>query len=61
MTIKFRLDTRGKATDGINFVPKDAVSACLKLDSPAGLQVFYGPLRRPLSTPLDLDTRKACK
>jgi hypothetical protein len=60
-TIRFRLDTRGKATDGINFVPKDTVSACLKVDTPARLQVFYGPFRKPLSTPLDLDTRKACK
>ena len=60
-TIAFRFDTRGKAKDGVNFVPKDGVTACLKINTPSRLQVFYGPFRKPLSTPLDLDTRKACQ
>jgi hypothetical protein len=60
-TIAFRFDTRGKSKDGVNFVPKDGVSACLSINTPSGLQVYYGPFRRPLPTPVDLDTRKACK
>jgi hypothetical protein len=58
--IVFRFDTRGTAKDGVNFVPHDGASACLRVDTPAGLQVFYGPFRRPLATPIDLDTRGAC-
>jgi hypothetical protein len=58
--ITFRLDTRGTSTDGINFKPKDAVSACMRIDTPTGLQVYYGPFRKPRATPIDLDTRGGC-
>jgi hypothetical protein len=58
--IVFRFDTVGKSKDGVNFVPQDGASACLRVDTPAGLQVFYGPFRRPLSQPIDLDTRGSC-
>jgi hypothetical protein len=58
--IVFRLDTRGTSTDGINFTPKDGLSACLRVAAPAGVKVFYGPFRRQLTATLDLDTRGGC-
>jgi hypothetical protein len=58
--IVFRFDTRGTAVDGVNFTPRDGLSACLRVDVPASMDVFYGPFRRPLAEPLDLDRRAAC-
>ena len=58
--IKFTFDTRGTGTDGFNFVPKDRLSACLRVSTPSGLKVYYGPFRKPLATPLNLDTRQGC-
>jgi hypothetical protein len=58
--ITFRLDTRGKATDGINFTPKDGASVCLSVQTPAGSKVVYGPFRASLAAPLELDTRGGC-
>ncbi|HET7202319.1 MAG TPA: CRTAC1 family protein [Steroidobacteraceae bacterium] len=61
--IKFTFDTRGTGTDGFNFLPKDGVSACLRITAPSGLSVYYGPFRasRPAgSAGLNLDTREPC-
>ncbi|HWJ05392.1 MAG TPA: CRTAC1 family protein [Steroidobacteraceae bacterium] len=58
--IVFRLDTRGTSTDGINFIPKDPLTACLRVDAPAGVKVYYGPFKRQLPVPLDLDARSGC-
>ena len=58
--ITFRLDTRYKASDGINFTPADKSRTCMKLDLPAGMPVFYGPFRVPVTPPFDLDRQVAC-
>jgi hypothetical protein len=58
--IAFRFDTRGSATDGVNFIPKDAASTCIRIDTPAGSSIFYGPFRKPLAPPFDLETQKPC-
>ncbi|MGI9245453.1 MAG: CRTAC1 family protein, partial [Steroidobacteraceae bacterium] len=59
--ISFRFSTVGTSSDGVNFVPQDGQSACLQLSTPSGLPVFYGPFRKSLPTPLDLDTRGTCQ
>ena len=58
--VKFSFDTRSTGTDGFNFLPRDGQSACLRVTTPAGLKVYYGPFRTLLATPLNLDTRGAC-
>jgi hypothetical protein len=58
--IKFTFQTTNSKLDGVNFVPKDGYSACLRISTPAGIKVYYGPFRVPLNQPLNLDTRGGC-
>jgi hypothetical protein len=58
--IVFRFDTRGKAIDGVNFLPADGASACIKIEQPAGSRVYFGPFRTPLQPPFDLETQASC-
>ncbi|HWJ05610.1 MAG TPA: CRTAC1 family protein [Steroidobacteraceae bacterium] len=58
--IAFSLVTTGTGTDGFNFKPQDGKSACLKLDAPAGVTVYYGPMRKPVAQPFDVDTQASC-
>jgi hypothetical protein len=58
--IVFKFVNRASDTDGVNFIAQENASSCLQIDAPASAQVFYGPLRAPLSQPFDLDTQSAC-
>ena len=58
--IVFRFDTRGSATDGANFQPREGTSTCMKVTAPSGSQVFYGPFRKPLAPPFDLNSQAPC-
>ena len=58
--IVFRFDTRGAATDGANFQPREGTSTCMKVTAPSGSQVFYGPFRKPLTPPFDLNSQAPC-
>ena len=58
--IVFRFDTRGAATDGANFQPGAGTGTCMKVTAPLGAQVFYGPFRKPLTPPFDLNLQAAC-
>ena len=58
--IAFTFATTGNGTDGVNFTPQESVSACLAVGVPAGIPVYYGPLRIPLTPPFDLETQTAC-
>ena len=58
--ISFQLNTGGASSDGINFIPRDFMDACLRVDAPAGTSIYYGPFRIRLAQPLDLNTRGTC-
>jgi hypothetical protein len=58
--IKFRFDTRGADTDGVNFLPQDRASACMRIDAPSGARVFYGPFRKLITAPFNLETQRSC-
>ncbi len=58
--IVFRFDTRGSATDGANFKPREGTSTCMKVTAPSGSHVFYGPFRKPLVPPCDLNSQAPC-
>jgi hypothetical protein len=58
--IAFSLVTTGTGTDGFNFTPQDGKSACLQVDAPAGVNVYYGPMRKAVAQPFDLDTQAGC-
>jgi hypothetical protein len=58
--ITFSLVTTGTGTDGFNFTPQDGKSACLRVTAPAGVTVRYGPFRKTVPQPFDLETQQAC-
>lgn len=58
--VTFNLLTKWANQDGINFTPADGASACLQIDAPAGVNVYYGPFRAQVSEPIDLDSRDGC-
>ena len=58
--VVFDFDSRGKGTDGVNFVPRDGSSTCLTIGVPAGEKVHYGPFRVPLDPPFDVETQRGC-
>jgi len=58
--IVFRFDTRLKAIDGVNFLPADGASACIRIDQPAGARIYFGPFRKLLQPPFDLETQEPC-
>jgi hypothetical protein len=58
--VSFEFQQQGNGTDGVNFTPQDRHSVCLRIDAPAGANVYYGPFRAQVTTPIDLDTRGAC-
>jgi hypothetical protein len=60
-TIRFRFDTRGTGTDGLNFVPQDGARTCLDIDVPAGTRVHYGPFRELVTPPFDVDSQMPCQ
>jgi hypothetical protein len=59
--ITFRFDTRGTGTDGVNFVPRDGAKTCLEVQTPAGARVYYGPFRKPVTPPFDLESQARCQ
>jgi hypothetical protein len=58
--VKFTFQTKGSNLDGVNFLPQDKLSACVRITAPAGIKVYYGPFRVPLTQPLNLDLRAGC-
>jgi hypothetical protein len=58
--IVFRFDTRGTATDGVVFLARDGASTCVRIDAPAGSKVLYGPFRKALTPPFNIETQAAC-
>jgi hypothetical protein len=58
--IVFRFDTRGKSTDGVNFVPRSTANTCIKIDAPSGSKIFFGPFRKQLTPPFNLETQATC-
>ncbi|HEX5648742.1 MAG TPA: CRTAC1 family protein [Steroidobacteraceae bacterium] len=58
--VKFTFQTKGSNLDGVNFLPQDKLSACVRITAPAGSKVYYGPFRVPLTQPLNLDLRTGC-
>jgi hypothetical protein len=56
----FTFVTTGTGTDGFNFTPQDRTSACMSITAPAGAKVYYGPFRKQVPEPIDLDTQQAC-
>lgn len=59
--ISFRFDTRGKQKDGVNFIAAEGSSTCLRLTLPDGVKVYYGPFRREVAHPFDVETQAACR
>ena len=58
--ISFKFTTRGQDTDGVNFIPHDGASACVKINGPAGAKVFDGPFRKELTPPFDIASQAPC-
>jgi hypothetical protein len=58
--IRFSFQTRNSTLDGVSFMPQGSSSACLRISTPAGSKVYYGPFRVQLTQPLDLNTRGSC-
>jgi hypothetical protein len=58
--VAFEFLQQGQGTDGVNFRPQDRHSVCLRIDAPAGANVYYGPFRKPVTAPIDLETQGAC-
>ena len=52
--------SHARTLDGVNFVPQDKLSACVRITAPAGIKIYYGPFRVPLTQPLNLDSRTGC-
>ncbi|MFO1468546.1 MAG: FG-GAP-like repeat-containing protein [Steroidobacteraceae bacterium] len=52
--------TNNSSNDGVNFNVADGANTCLKVDTPAGVQVYYGPFRAPMNQPFDLEGQGAC-
>ena len=60
LQIAFDFTTQGKGSDGVNFIPADGTSGCLRVSAPAGTPVYYGPLRIRLTPPFQLESQAAC-
>jgi hypothetical protein len=58
--ISFTFKTKGTSTDGVNFIPKDGSSTCMKVDVPSSVKVYYGPFRTVVSQPFNLDSQVPC-
>ena len=58
--ISFSLHTYGSDTDGVNFLPQDGATNCLRITAPGTAKVYFGPFRVPLTQPLELDTQQSC-
>ncbi|HET7204911.1 MAG TPA: CRTAC1 family protein [Steroidobacteraceae bacterium] len=58
--ITFNFMQKWNGTDGVNFTPQDRRSACLRIDAPTGAKVYYGPFRKLVTAPIDLNTRGPC-
>ncbi|MDX9740830.1 MAG: CRTAC1 family protein [Gammaproteobacteria bacterium] len=58
--IDFRFEVRG-GQDGVDFSPEFGQNTCISVDVPEGAQIFYGPLKRPISiNEFYLDTVASC-
>jgi hypothetical protein len=60
LQIAFDFTTQGKGADGVNFIPADGTTGCLRVTAPAGVPVYYGPLRVRLTPPFSLESQAAC-
>ncbi len=58
--ISFSLTMSGSGEDGAEFLPASGANTCFSLDLPAGASVYLGPMRVPVSQPLDLETVGVC-
>ena len=58
--IAFRFNTTGNGDDGINFLPQGNTKTCVKTSAPAGVKIFVGPFRKPLTTPFELSSQAPC-
>jgi uncharacterized membrane protein YgcG len=58
--IEFRFEVRG-GQDGVDLSPEFGENTCISVDLPEGAQIFYGPLKRPVSlAEFYLDTVTPC-
>ena len=58
--VRYTLMVGGTGIDGIDFMPSSGSGTCLYLNIPEGQTVQVGHLRRPVTTPLDLETMGPC-
>jgi hypothetical protein len=56
----FTFNSRGTGQDGVDFKLPDGANACLNVAAPSGVQVYMGPLRKPISQPTNLETQGPC-
>jgi hypothetical protein len=52
--------TSGRNQDGVNFLPQGNTSTCLSVAAPAGVPVYYGPFRVPLTPPFNVESQGPC-
>jgi uncharacterized membrane protein YgcG len=58
--IDFRFEVRG-GQDGVDFFPEFGQNTCITIDVPEGAQIYYGPLKRPVTgNEFYLDTLEPC-
>ena len=58
--IAFRFNASGNGIDGVNFLPQGNTKTCVKTSAPAGVKIFVGPFRKPLTTPFELSSQAPC-
>ena len=58
--IGFTFNSKGSGSDGVDFKLPDGANACLNVAVPSGVQVYMGPLRKPISQPTNLETQGPC-
>jgi hypothetical protein len=58
--ISFTFITKGTGADGVDFKLPDGANACLKVPTPSGAQFYMGPLKKPISKPINLETQAPC-
>jgi hypothetical protein len=58
--VEFRFEVRG-GQDGVDLSQEFGQNTCISIEIPEGAQIFYGPLKRPISlTEFYLETVTAC-
>jgi len=58
--LSFTFISKGTGADGVDFKLPDGANACLKVPTPSGAQFYMGPLKKPISKPIDLETQRGC-